>query len=102
MAFEDVKKTPREQLEELFRATQEELARRDKEERDAGLREAREIVDQFGFTPDEIFGNPGKAKRLYHNPADPRGKGWTGKGRKPQWVQDWLASGKTLEDLPTS
>lgn len=25
--------------------------------------------------------------------------GWTGHGRKPQWVIDWLAAGKPLDDL---
>ncbi|WP_298621137.1 H-NS histone family protein [uncultured Zoogloea sp.] len=25
--------------------------------------------------------------------------GWTGHGRKPQWVIDWLAQGKALDDL---
>ena len=25
--------------------------------------------------------------------------GWTGHGRKPQWVIDWLAQGKALDEL---
>lgn len=28
--------------------------------------------------------------------------GWTGHGRKPQWVIDWLAQGKALDDLRTA
>ena len=24
---------------------------------------------------------------------------WTGRGRKPKWVEAWLASGSTLENL---
>lgn len=34
----------------------------------------------------------------YANPADPA-ETWTGRGRKPKWVEAALASGKTLEDL---
>lgn len=34
----------------------------------------------------------------YRNPANPA-QGWTGHGRKPQWAIDWLASGKSLQDL---
>lgn len=34
----------------------------------------------------------------YRNPANPD-QGWTGHGRKPQWAIDWLASGKTLDEL---
>lgn len=34
----------------------------------------------------------------YLNPADPR-VGWTGKGRKPQWVEKWLNNGGQLTEL---
>lgn len=34
----------------------------------------------------------------FRNPANPS-IGWTGHGRKPQWVIDWLAEGKALDDL---
>ena len=39
-----------------------------------------------------------KATPKYANPADPS-QTWTGRGRKPKWVEALLASGKTLEDL---
>ena len=34
----------------------------------------------------------------YRNPANPD-QGWSGRGRKPQWVLDWIAQGKPLEEL---
>ena len=34
----------------------------------------------------------------FHNPENPA-IGWTGHGRKPQWVIDWLAQGKALDEL---
>lgn len=34
----------------------------------------------------------------YRNPANPD-QGWSGRGRKPQWVHDWLAQGKAIEEL---
>lgn len=34
----------------------------------------------------------------YRNPANPE-QGWSGHGRRPQWVLDWLAQGKTMEEL---
>lgn len=34
----------------------------------------------------------------YRNPANPE-QGWTGHGRKPKWANDWLAEGKSLQDL---
>jgi len=38
-----------------------------------------------------------KAAPKYANPADPT-QTWTGRGRKPKWVEELLASGKSLED----
>lgn len=40
---------------------------------------------------------PASAVKFRHpeNPAI----GWTGHGRKPQWVIDWLAQGKALDEL---
>ncbi|NMF91606.1 H-NS family nucleoid-associated regulatory protein [Aromatoleum petrolei] len=34
----------------------------------------------------------------YRNPANPQ-IGWSGRGRKPQWVIDWLAQNKPLAEL---
>ncbi len=34
----------------------------------------------------------------YRNPANPD-QGWSGRGRKPQWALDWIAQGKSLEEL---
>ncbi|WP_374263862.1 H-NS family nucleoid-associated regulatory protein [Zoogloea sp.] len=34
----------------------------------------------------------------FRHPENPA-VGWTGHGRKPQWVIDWLAQGKALDDL---
>jgi DNA-binding protein H-NS len=34
----------------------------------------------------------------YRNPANPD-QGWSGRGRKPQWALDWIAQGKSLDEL---
>ena len=71
-----------------------------------------------GYTLDELFGaTSGKASKKiaktagakptrklgkvapkYANPEDPE-QTWTGRGRKPRWVQDALDAGKKLESL---
>lgn len=43
----------------------------------------------------------GKLPIKYRNPADPS-MGWSGHGRRPQWVLDWLAQGKKLDGLSAS
>jgi ParB/RepB/Spo0J family partition protein len=42
---------------------------------------------------------PAKRATVQFAHPENRAIGWSGHGRKPQWVLDWLASGKPLEDL---
>lgn len=67
------------------------------------LVELEEVAQKMGFTLADLTGisvvkkrKPAEAK--YANPAD-SSETWTGRGRKPRWVQAALDSGKTLEDL---
>lgn len=56
---------------------------------------------EFGFSLAELAtAKPGRSKvaAKYVNPEDPDAT-WTGRGRKPRWVQEALDSGKTLEQL---
>jgi DNA-binding protein H-NS len=57
----------------------------------------------MGFSLNELLGTAGPrkrkpAKQKYANPAD-KSMTWTGRGRKPRWVEAALKSGKKLEDL---
>lgn len=40
----------------------------------------------------------GKAKATYCHPDDPK-LTWSGKGRQPKWLKEFLADGKSIEDL---
>jgi DNA-binding protein H-NS len=40
----------------------------------------------------------GQVQPKYRNP-DKHSETWSGRGRKPKWVEDKLASGKSLDDL---
>ena len=56
---------------------------------------------EFGFSlADLANAKPGRAKVApkYANPHDPEST-WTGRGRKPRWVQEALDGGKKLEEL---
>ena len=79
----------------------------------------REAITAYGLTAEDLgFGGakakpgrkPGAAKKAaaprkagktaraikYRNEA---GEGWVGRGKRPQWLRDALAGGKTLEDF---
>lgn len=59
------------------------------------------LVDASPFTLEEIL-NARKVRKpvapKYQNPDDST-LTWTGRGRRPLWVEEQLNNGKTLEDL---
>lgn len=64
---------------------------------------AESIAKEYGFSLDDLLGGRAtkkgsKSAPKYQNPAD-TSQTWTGKGRKPNWVNDALESGKTMDDL---
>jgi DNA-binding protein H-NS len=63
--------------------------------RDAGL-SVEDLVKKAGaqLTP----GGRAKVPPRYQNPAD-NAQTWTGRGRKPRWIAEGLANGKTLEEF---
>ncbi|MFN7002889.1 MAG: H-NS family nucleoid-associated regulatory protein [Roseinatronobacter sp.] len=61
------------------------------------------IARDHGYTLEKVLAHTPTVSRKpvapkYANPAD-KSQTWTGRGRKPKWVADALAGGKTLEDL---
>jgi DNA-binding protein H-NS len=80
-----------------------EYEERRKEEAKAAL-EAK--AKEFGFSLNELLSDEkGKSKTKsakvapkYADPADPTIT-WSGRGRKPKWVEAYLAEGKSLDDL---
>ncbi len=71
--------------------------------RKAALADVDAIARQHGYTIDQLLGIEKSKLRKpvvpkYANPAD-KTQTWTGRGRKPKWVVDALADGKSLDDL---
>lgn len=69
----------------------------------AAAAEAEALLRERGFSLAQILQMgvtkpKAKVAPKYANPADPT-QTWTGRGRKPLWVNDALASGKSLDDL---
>jgi DNA-binding protein H-NS len=65
--------------------------------------EAEAIAKKFGFAlADLVDTNAPKKKATpepkYRHPENPAVT-WSGRGRKPGWISDGLAAGKTLEDF---
>ncbi|KIA82278.1 hypothetical protein QR66_00005 [Chromobacterium piscinae] len=78
------------------------IATKQKEERSEAKRQILELAKQYGldltsdFSQVKIERAPVAAK--YRSKIDPN-LTWTGRGRKPVWVQTFLDNGGTLEQL---
>ena len=80
-----------------------------KEQRATKLKEAKEIIKQFGFTANELGITPKPNKNAsgtvkttleakYIHPTD-KSLVWVGRGAYPKWVKEFIANNGTLEDL---
>ena len=79
-----------------------------KQELSDAIAQIRSLMSQYGLTVADIAGKSGgsgkasttkgsKVAPKYRNQAT--GETWTGRGRQPKWVEQALASGKSLEQL---
>ncbi|QEL54466.1 H-NS histone family protein [Chromobacterium paludis] len=79
-----------------------EIKRREVEEKSKAKKQILELARAYGLSVEEVLSKavavrkPVEAK--YRDPKNPE-QTWTGRGRKPAWVQAWVDSGKSLEDL---
>lgn len=92
-----------------LRNLQEQIKRELKSREGADRQKAREqifaIAQAVGVPLKELLGSSvpksgkgGKVEARYRNPADASQK-WTGRGRQPKWVKDWVDGGKSMDDL---
>jgi DNA-binding protein H-NS len=101
------------QLKDLLKKVPAEIKRRTEEAtnaaREAAIEKLKAIAREHGYSLEELAGTKKPRKSAasgtrkpvapkYANPSNPS-ETWTGRGRKPLWVQAALNQGKTLESL---
>ncbi|WP_076447503.1 H-NS histone family protein [Roseivivax lentus] len=95
-------KLSKEDLEQLKKDVDKALKSVDARRKAEAKRAADQAAKEYGFSLDDLFGSTAakgtKGLPKYANPADPT-QTWTGRGRKPGWVNDALKAGKSLDDL---
>ncbi len=103
MALENLNELSLDELKKL----QKDVAKAIETYEDRALKAVRAEMDalarQHGYTLEKVLANtPVSARKpvapKYANPED-SDQTWSGRGRKPKWVVDALAKGKSLEDL---
>jgi len=92
------------ELKTLLAQIPKEIERREKEEKIKARKEIEAFAAERGFALSDLLGDaPAKKERTpvavkYKHPSDAT-LAWTGRGRQPKWVVDFLANGGTLEHL---
>jgi len=95
------------ELTDLQEQIKQEFKKRQKQEVVRAREQIIAIAQSVGVSLDELLGAGGKVKSTkarkpvavrYRHP-DNSSLQWTGRGRQPQWVKDWLAGGKSLDAL---
>ncbi|MDN0074003.1 H-NS histone family protein [Crenobacter sp. SG2303] len=91
------------QLLDLKAQLEREINARQTEEKANAKRQILDLVKTYGLTIEEVLSKPATASRKpveakYRNPDD-ASQTWSGRGRKPAWVQQYVDAGFKLEDL---
>lgn len=75
------------------------LKKREGRERAEARKKIKELAEAHGIDLATLApSGSGKPEPKYRNPND-KFQTWSGVGRKPKWVEEWLAAGKPLEEL---
>ncbi|MDR0528453.1 MAG: H-NS histone family protein [Zoogloeaceae bacterium] len=96
------------QLKELERLVPREIRRRASEERANARRKLEQVAQELGFHLAELLeGGVSRAPRAskgstvppkYRHPQQ-TDLTWSGRGRKPVWVENWLKDGGSIKQL---
>lgn len=97
------------ELRALSEEVKNQLAKAEEDERRQAFEAIVEAAKKVGLAPKDLlrrYGHDGPAPAApkeasaaaYRNPENPA-ETWAGRGRKPRWVNEWLESGKSLDDL---
>ncbi len=95
------------QLRDLQQQIPAELKHREAQEKINILNEVRAFAKARGYALEELVSKEtrikvkapsGKVKVKYRHPKDAALE-WTGRGRQPKWVVEWLSAGGKMESL---
>lgn len=93
------------QLRDLQQKIPAELKRRESREKTEALNKLKEMAKSLGYSLEELLAKEATARTAgakvpvkYRHPQDATLQ-WTGRGRKPKWVEAWLANGGSIDNL---
>lgn len=101
----DLSKLSIEELQGLARDIETEIVARREADRERVLSQMRELAASLGMSLEDVLRQEktkgGAVTAKYRHPDNPA-LTWSGRGKRPNWVNEALASGKSLDDLAAS
>lgn len=98
----DIEELDLKQLRELRSKVDRAIATLEDRRRREALEAVKKAAQEHGFALNQLMDDAARSRQpvapKYANPADPS-MTWSGRGRKPRWVEEQLAAGKSLTDL---
>lgn len=107
------------QLKQLRARIAKEISKQESAGKVSFLKRLKRMASEHGLSLDDVLGNAAQGKRQkpvtakpaptqkaplpvkYRHPSN-KELTWSGRGRKPQWVEAWLANGGALDALATA
>lgn len=106
------------QLKQLRARIEKEIAKQESAGKASVLKKLQKLAKEHGLTLDDVLGGTAQVKPKksvskapavskaplpvkYRHPSK-QDLAWSGRGRRPQWVEAWLANGGALDALMTS
>ncbi len=94
------------QLRDLMQQIPNELKLREAQDKAVILNEVRAFTKARGYTIEDLLAKESKVKTVsgnkvkvkYRHPENPELE-WTGRGRKPKWVELWMNDNGSLDKL---
>jgi DNA-binding protein H-NS len=95
-------------LRNLQEQIKQEMKKREQEEVQKAREQILAIAQSVGIPVKDLISTAGRGQKSgggtgsvaprYRNPAD-ASQQWTGRGRQPKWVKEWVEGGKELDQL---
>lgn len=105
------------ELQKLKARIEKEIGSRESRQKNKAMGEIKAIAAKYGLKLNDVVGTAPVAKKpavkksvskktptksekkiLYRHPENPQLTWGGGRGRRPQWIKDWEASGRTLDE----
>lgn len=91
------------ELRKLQERITQEMVKRERQELASARERILAIAQSIGVPLKDLIGSgigtkTGAVAARYRNPDD-ASQTWTGRGRQPKWVKEWVESGKSLDML---